>query len=117
MLDILSTIDRASKDLKAVALNFQQQGKVIPNRKIVRRVTHRKIANEEALLASLDANPAIGEALYVDRKLKSIGKLLKLNSKSVNDSLTKPEGGLEVVHMNDSRPAVSTASEHFNKNI
>lgn len=119
LLDIASTVDRLGRELKELALNYQLQGRNIPNRKVVRKITRRKVASEEKLLQLLDSDPTVNADEYSTRTLVGIGALDKLakekNLQYVLENLTKPEGALELAPLSDSRPAVSTASEHFNK--
>lgn len=115
LLDICSTADRALTEFKQIALNFQQQGKLIPNRKVVRKVTHRKFDNEAVVLDLLKADKSLKPEQYLTEKLKGVGDLDKLGKDYIKQHLVKPEGALELVTLTDSRPAVSTASQHFTK--
>lgn len=116
LLNILGTLDQFKKQVKEVALNFKMAGKNIPQYKIVRRQTKRKVIDDKKLIAALDADPTLdNRKLYLKESLVGIGDLEKLNRKYLPEHLFKPRGGLDLAPMSDSRPAVATAAEHFNK--
>lgn len=100
----------------AHAMDLASKGEKIPGYKLVKRRTQRKITDEFSVMEQFEETH--GDAIYAPKKLKSVAQLEKVvGKKELEEFVTKPDKGEELVHATDKRDEVNvkTIEDHFSE--
>lgn len=110
-LNALAWEDTVGEFFKALRSRLEselQMGRAVPGWKLVEGKSNRQWTDEGQVEKEL--GPLLGDAIYVERKVKSPAQIEKLVGKGKVDHLTmKPAGKIVMVEESDPRPAVETA--------
>ena len=110
-LNALAWEDTVGEFFKALRSRLEaelQMGRAVPGWKLVEGKSNRQWTEETQVVKEL--GPLLGDAIYVERKVKSPAQIEKLVGKGKVDHLTmKPAGKIVMVEESDPRPAVETA--------
>jgi hypothetical protein len=118
LLPHFETIKKWMTSVEEFALEQALEGKNVPGFKVVEGRSVRKISDNSAAIAKLDAAGILPENYLKPAELKTITDLEKMLTKKgfnaiLGDLVIKPEGKPALVSVDDPRPPYSKANQDF----
>lgn len=109
ILDSSNMLKKWLEDVAKYAINVLDNGKAIPDYKLVRKRTFRKWINEGEVIKKFKD---YGDEIYQPSKLRSPSQMEKIVGKEMVAELCEvPPGEVTIAHISDSRPALETGDK------